>query len=333
MFGYLIKIRRIHAEELKPETQLAGDELKKTNNIINKYLIDNTLTNDQFGIKMLYPTKSGGQEYFFNDSNPTSDRRFDWSGISVNKLNGEEGWHAKDDSPRIHILSQDAIGFSDSNFEPGPNGKMQGGFNFANLKQLGNWFKDSDWKNVEITCHVRIHKCHDDSEGFGFEVRSVRHKSNPPEPEDVNPGDVWCGGSSYHGNFNFHDEDHPIGSTRFRKEHFHNKYKSLDYSDESRAIGNVKDKWFGFKFVVYNATNGDVVLEIWLDKDCTNNWVKNNSAKDTGTTWGTFMKRCGCSTNTEKISWGSPLIRLFKNNNGLDWDIRRLSCREISPPT
>ena len=84
---------------------------------------------------------------------------------------------------------------------------------------------------------------------------------------------------------------------------------------------------------MYNATNGDVVLETWLDKDCSNNWVKNNEHKDTGNNWGEEMKTCGCSTNTAKITWGSPLIRLFKNNKGLDWDIRRLSCREISPPT
>jgi hypothetical protein len=286
------------------------------------------MTDDKFGIKMLYATKAAGQEYFFNDSDPTSDGRFDWSGISHNKLNGED---AKDDSPRIHIYSQDAIGFSDSDFEPG--GKMQGGFNYANLEQLGHWYKDSDWKNVEITCHVRIHSTNPKSEGFGFEVRSVRHKSNPPNK--IKPGDVYCGGSAYHGNFHYHDtgdeDEGPLGSTRFRKEEYHVKYTSLKYSNN--GIGDVTDRWFGFKFIVYNATNGDVVLEIWLDKDCTNNWVKNSSAKDTGSNWGETMKTCGCHKNTDKISWGSPLIRLFKNNKGLDWDIRRLSCREISPPT
>ena len=74
-------------------------------------------------------------------------------------------------------------------------------------------------------------------------------------------------------------------------------------------------------------------METWLDKDCSNNWVKNNSDEDTGSNWGEEMKTCGCSTNTAKITWGSPLIRLFKNYKGLDSDIRRLSCREISPPT
>jgi hypothetical protein len=288
--------------------------------------------NDQFGIKKLYPTKAGGQEYFFDDSNPTSDGRFDWSDIEPNKrkkLSGEEGWNLKDDDPRLHLYSQDAIGFSDSDFEPG--GKMEGEFNYANLKQLGHWYKDSDWKNIEITCHVRIHKVNSESEGFGFEVRSVRHHSQPPD--HAQPGEVWCGGSAYHGNFHFQGDDGPIGSTRFRKEEFHAEYNSLNYSSEDKAIGNVKDKWFGFKFVVYNATNGDVVLEIWLDKDCTNNWELNNSARDTGSNWGELMKECGGSKNTETISWGSPLIRLFKNNKGLDWDLRRLSCREISPPT
>jgi|SRR4030095_12514256 hypothetical protein len=291
------------------------------------------MTDDKFGIEMKYQTKPGGQEYFFDNNDPTSDARFDWSSIQHNKLNGEEGWHATDDSPRIHILSQDVIGFSDADFEPG--GKMQGGFDFKNLEELGHWYKDSDWKNVEITCHVRIHSCNADSEGFGFEVRSVRHKSNP---KNVKPGSVYCGGSAYHGNFHYHDpesaskdEKAPKGSTRFRKENYHVHYDSHDYSDN--GIGDVTNKWFGFKFVVYNATNGNVKMETWLDKDCSNNWVKNNSDEDTGSNWGEEMKTCGCSSNTAKITWGSPLIRLFKNNKGLDWDIRRLSCREIAPPT
>lgn len=32
--------------------------------------------NDKFGIKMIYPTKSGGEEWFINMDNPTADTRF-----------------------------------------------------------------------------------------------------------------------------------------------------------------------------------------------------------------------------------------------------------------
>jgi hypothetical protein len=229
------------------------------------------------------------------------------------------GFHCTKDTPRVLIFTKDNR-LSESDRDPN-GGKMVGGFNYANLKQLGHWFQDRDWKNIECTVHLNIHD-NGGSDGCGFSVRSVRHSGSG----SAKPGSIRCGGSAYHGNIRFAD-----GTSQFKKEQWHVDYDTL--SPSSKGIGSIMDKWVGQKFIVYNTSNGDVVLEAWFDKNADNNWELIQTFRDDGTNWGSSMKNCGSATNTEKISWGSPEIICFKMNNVMDWDFRYLSVREISPPS
>src|SRR5215203_263120 len=84
------------------------------------------------------------------------------------------------------------------------------------------------------------------------------------------------------------------------------------------------------KFAVYDLPNGDVKLELWIDKgDMTNKWQKETELIDKGNLAVTGGDDCGRDA-TDKIDSGTRVS--FRADNSL-FDFKKLSVREIQEGT
>src|SRR5215208_497438 len=163
------------------------------------------------------------------------------------------------------------------------------------------------WKNTEMTGYFNIHSGDDQF------TMIARH------------------GPSYHDNggceaYGYYALTAVDGQVYFKKKlyHFNNGYtKRLA---QVNALGDIHDEWVGMKFVVYDLPNGDVKLELWIDKgDMTNKWQKETELIDKGNLAVTGGDDCGRDA-TDKIDSGTRVS--FRADNSL-FDFKKLSVREI----
>jgi Bacterial Ig-like domain/F5/8 type C domain len=256
------------------------------------------------GIKHIYSTALGGETWFFNPDNP-DDGQFDPNGADISK-NADGSWHLDPGTTRMLVFPKSAGLLSDS-----ARGNLPT-YDYSELAQIGHWYKPTDWKNTEMTGYFRVTSTQG-GDGISFVTRSVRHN------EAVADG---CGGSSYHNNIRFE------GTFQYKKEQWHVNYDIL--SPTKSGIGSVMDKWVGFKGIVYNLPNGNVKLESYVDKNNNNQWEKVQELTDSGN-WGDDMTHCNASKDGAQITWGSPMA-IFKST-GVTYDFKKLSLREIAPPS
>src|SRR5829696_8488138 len=163
------------------------------------------------------------------------------------------------------------------------------------------------WKNTEMTGYFNIHSGDDQF------TMIARH------------------GPSYHDNggceaYGYYALTAVDGQVYFKKKlyHFNNGYtKRLA---QVNALGDIHDEWVGMKFAVYDLPNGDVKLELWIDKgDMTNKWQKETELIDKGNLAVTGGDDCGRDA-TDKIDSGTRVS--FRADNSL-FDFKKLSVREI----
>jgi hypothetical protein len=258
------------------------------------------------GVKAIYPTLAGGETWFFNPTNP-NDGQFDKNGAEISK-NSDGSWHLKPGTTRMLAFTKSSGLPSDEVRSSLPT------YDYSRLAQTGYFYKPTDWKNIEITVYVKVLSASGGGDEISLVSRSVRHSSNVQE---------GCGGSSYHNNIDFTN-----GKFKFKKEMWHVNYDIKPYSGIS--VGSTINKWIGFKGIVYNLPDGSVKLESYIDKDNNNNWQKATEFVDKGN-WGDDMSHCNARTDGAAITWGSPMI-IFKSN-GVTYDFKKFSARQIVPPT
>ena len=264
---------------------------------------DNTGPAD--GVKMIYPTVSGGETWFFNPTNP-NDGQLERNGAEISK-NSDGSWRLKAGTTRMLAFTKSSGITSDESRASLPT------YDYSKLAQTGYFYKPTDWKNIEITIYVKVLSASGGGDEISLVSKSVRHSTN------VHQG---CGGSSYHNNIDFTN-----GKFKFKKEMWHVNYDIKPYSGIS--IGSTMNKWIGFKGIVYNLPDGSVKLESYVDKDNNNNWQKATELLDKGN-WGDDMTHCNARTDGAPITWGSPYV-IFKSN-GVTYDFKKISVREIVPP-
>ncbi len=257
------------------------------------------------GVKMIYPTLSAGETWFFNPTRP-DDGQFDRNGAEISK-NTDGSWHLKPGTTRMLAFTKSSGFPSDEVRSSLPT------YDYSRLAQIGHFYKPTDWKNVEITIYVKVLSNSGGGDEISLVSRSVRHSTNVHE---------GCGGSSYHNNIDFTN-----GKFKFKKEMWHVNYDIKPYS--GITIGSTMNKWIGLKGIVYNLPDGSVKLESYVDKDNNNNWQKATELVDKGN-WGNDMTHCNARTDGAAITWGSPMI-IFKSN-GVTYDFKKFSAREIVPP-
>jgi hypothetical protein len=256
---------------------------------------------DKFGIKKLYPTKSGGEEWYINMNNPTSDSRFNPQNTITKNPDGS--WKMKATQVRMTVYTS-----------TGYNGGDIPTLDHSEIASKGYMLRPNDWRNFEMTQYVKVNTSPSD-DNFSPNGRGGRHTGDGPP--------VGCEGSSMKGDVFF------SGKVRFAKEQWHVSYV---FTNTKTATTSLEDKWIGIKFVVYNfQENGKTVVksELWLDKDNNGNFVKVDETVDRGG-WGTEGTQCGGAPD-QIISWGGP-ITTFRWDTATDVDFKNLSVREIVAP-
>lgn len=256
-------------------------------------------TVDQFGIKKIYSTKTSGEEWFMNSNNLLSDPRFDGSDDSVSK-NVDGTYKATSSAVRLNV-------FTTKGYNPGTIST----YNQAQLATKGYMQDSRDWKNVEMTGYVKVNSASADN--FAWYARGGKHN-------DSNSG---CEGTAYKGDLDYD------GKVRFAKEQWHSG--GYSFSDKAQATDSIMGEWIGFKTIMYNNAQGNVVLQIWLNENNDKvTWTKEYDMIDSGN-FGSDGTHCGGSAN-QKITWGGP-IATFRWDSASNVDFKELSIREIQPPT
>jgi Putative metal-binding motif len=255
---------------------------------------------DKSGIREIYPTKPNGEEWFIRPSHPEKDPRFSpQTGLIPNS---DGSFKIKSTKVRMGV-------FTSSGYKP----NLIQTLDHSKIAAKGYMQSPNDWRDVEITGYVKLNSGSGDN--FAWYARGGRHTGfGSPE---------GCEGVAYKGDLYFD------GQTRWTKEQWHTG--GYVFSDYLKGMDSVKGKWVGFKSIMYNIDHSGkagVKLEIWLDKENTNQWIKVNERVDTGG-WGNNGRECG-GTPDQIITWGGP-IASFRWDSASDVDIRDFSVREIAP--
>jgi hypothetical protein len=251
---------------------------------------------DKFGIKEIYPTKPGGEEWFMNMQDPKSDQR---NNPPVITKNPDGSFKVRQDQVRWNV-------FTSSGYHP----NQIGTYNQMQLAKKGYMQSPNDWKNVELTGYVKINSPGDADTHFTWYARGGHHTSSQP-----------CEGTAIKGDL-YND-----GRTRFAKEQWHPG--GYSFTNKVQATNSIVGKWVGFKTVIVNIQeNGKTVVkeQTWIDKNNDNNWVKIFDFVDRGG-MGSQGTHCGGSPD-QIITWGGP-ISTFRWDRMPDVDIKNLSVREI----
>ncbi|HZD81889.1 MAG TPA: discoidin domain-containing protein, partial [Nitrososphaeraceae archaeon] len=256
---------------------------------------------DKFGIKKIYPTKSGGEEWYINMNDPTHDSRSDPPSMTKNS---DGSWKVTSDKVRYGV-------FTSSGYHPDQITTLDQ----EKLQEKGYMQSPNDWKNVEMTGQVKFNSG-DSSDSWTWYGRGGRHT-----------GDGYpdgCEGTAYKADLFYK------GPVRFAKEQWHVDY--VFTSSKSTSASSV-GKFVGFKYMMYNLLqNGKTVvkLELWVDPDLNNNWQKVDEFVDSGG-FGEDGGECG-GADDQLITWGGP-IATFRWDSATNVSIKNLSVREIQPPT
>jgi len=255
---------------------------------------------DRFGIKILYPTKTGGQEWYMNMLDPTSDGRFNPQRVITKNEDGS--WKMRSNQVRMYVYTSHGYNTRQITTAQGGQGEEV---------SKGYMGSPNDWKNVEMTGYIKLNKF-SENDNFVWYARGGKHTDSD-----------HCQGSAYKGNLFY------LGQTQFSKEQWHVSYAK---SPSVAASQPIDGKWTGFKFVVYNylQQNGKaaVKMENWIDRVGNGkDWVKVYEGADAGA-WGRSGSNCQVSPD-QIITWGGP-IATFRWDFASDVDFKDLSVREIS---
>ena len=256
---------------------------------------------DDFGIKKIYGTKPGGEEWYIDMQDPTSDERFNPQNTITKNSDGS--WKMKSSKVRMGVYT--SSGYSSSKIPT---------LDHSKIASKGYMLDPNDWKNIEMTMYTKVNEAGSD-DNFAPYSRGGRHTGGG-SPEG-------CEGSAYKGDLFF------SGKVRFAKEQWHVSYVFTDYKSGTTSI---KGEWVGFKFMLYNfQENGKtaVKMELWLDKNDDGTFVKVDEKVDRGG-WGNAGRECNGAPD-QIITWGGP-IATFRWDTATDVDFKHLSVREIQPP-
>jgi len=253
---------------------------------------------DAFGVKMMYPSKAGGESWSLA-ADPTKDSRFDPQDTITKNSDGS--WKIKSDQVRMSVFT--STGYSSSKIAT---------YDPDVLASRGYMQAANDWKNIEMTGFVKLNGVSDTSDNFDWYARGGKHND-----------DLACEGTSYKAGL------HYDGRARYQKESWHVSYEQADYKSVTKAL---KGRWVGFKAVMRNVpVNGKetVRLEMYLNDNADKvTWTKIYDMVDDGT-WGGDTKKCGGSTGMP-FTWGGP-IATFRWDSATDVDFKWMSVREIQP--
>src|ERR671926_1394374 len=155
---------------------------------------------DRFGIRELYPTKKGGEEWFMNMDDPNHDPRAGKgegpSTTFVQRNDYDGSWKVESNEVRYGALTSS-----------GYNPQLITTLNQQDLAAKGYMQSPNDWKNVEMTGYLKLISSPSDDQ-FNWYNRGGRHVDSRP-----------CEGTAYKSDIMYYFS----GKTRFNKEQWFGK--------------------------------------------------------------------------------------------------------------
>ena len=300
----MVKLPQQQIQQSQPVVQLPHQQQPVSSQIITSSSEQQSHSpavarTDRFGIRELYQSKPGGEEWFMN-MNTVNDSRSGSPSLTKNadgsfRVSGQE-------NVRYRI-------YTSTGYHEPPNTDQQ------QLAKQGYMLAPNDWKNVEMTGYVRVAQNEPSDNHFTWYARG-----------GIPTSTRGCEGTSIKGQM-FVD-----GHTNFAKEQWHTGGYVFTPT-KSSIVGSMVEKWVGFKMVTFNfQENGKtvVMMQNWVDKDNNGNWVKIYEYVDRGGL-GTQGGHCGAANPDQIITWGGP-IAIFGWDHFNAVDIKNFSIREIQPP-
>lgn len=307
-----------NSTDLLPNTSYRiGTQTVDTSGNVNNTWVNRTARTaiklDKFGIRQLYLTFPGEREWFSKWDNGHARN---WTS-QTNDPDDTEFWTKGKGTGAWKTDGKGILKIS------GPVPRMH------ILKTYFNGTRYGYWHNVEITMYGN--RVSDSNIAYGGILASVR--TNHMIDAD------YCDTRGYQGRFRYD------GEIDFEKEIKHGTSYARVSAKDYWTIGMPYDVWIGYKFVVYDLSNGSVKLELYMDEtDGLNggDWKKVNEFIDTGNNFGTGKTPCKPGINpalkltSSDIRLGSesnkPNLDIYFRSDGLNTDglwYKKVSIREI----
>jgi|SRR5690349_20422311 hypothetical protein len=278
------------------------------------------------GITQIYQTKAGGDEWYIGDD-LKADSRVEVRGSYRKPYNG--GFHngAADggNPPTFRVVVSQKNGYDDDKTQTLAENRTE-------AAQKGYLQDKDDWTNYEMTGYFKVKRC-DKSDQLTMCGRGGKH-------DDKHGDKVMCQGSAYKARIAFD------GKPDLAKEYYHQNGDGYQYSGSGRDfpdgpvhknIGSIMNRWIGMKTCVYNLSNSNVKIEIWVDDSMSedgsttqNRWEKIYEIRDSGQMGRKMfpVDTCGAPTQSQIFNWGGPQV-IYRIDNIKDMDFQKFSVREI----
>jgi len=267
---------------------------------------------DKFGIKEIYISKRGDEEWYLNSYDPKNDPQTGGEGPPTTfvQQNNDGSWKVQSTEVRFGVLTS-------SGYHP----DLITTLNQEALAAKGYMQSPNDWKNVEITGYFRVGSFTEANQNGPSHIELVaRGGRNTNDIGTIDGLSRQCEATTYHSN------TYLDGRVKFEKDLEHIIGYTTRDPEKQHAISPLLGRWIGIKAVFYNLSDGSVRLEQWIDENSNNNWHRVLRFADNGN-WGGGQPDCGGTDHTI-ITWGGPIV-IFRWDNINDMDVIDLSVREI----
>ena len=268
---------------------------------------------DKFGVKMLYPSKLGGKEWYLGDKPFDDDPQLLFHNITT-LIEKENGFYEPDshDQPRISVVV--------------PSYTMASNTVSHSVAATRGWMStENDWgPAVEFTVIAQMTRISPNT--------NTLHMDGPTNNHPLNI--TSCAGATYGCRTHFYRN--PVHVSLY-KEEYHTNYLEIDDADissfnfELNAHGPFGVKWC--VFTRYGPDENFVHMEQWLNGNGDKvTWIKAIEATDTGGI-GTGSRDVCNGLESNVLNWRNGRMLLWYDTDdpcGADIQIKNMSVREIT---